>query len=68
MLSVTKRSVLWYVGGNIVARLKTLVMSQCGRPDWRCKVMLDAFDEGTIDKLFVVSNEFVNTMTQIANR
>jgi len=28
------------------------------------KVMLDAFDEGRIDKLFVVSNEFVNTMTQ----
>jgi len=28
------------------------------------KVMLDAFDEGRIDRLFVVSNEFVNTMTQ----
>jgi len=28
------------------------------------KVMLDAFDEGRLDKLFVVSNEFVNTMTQ----
>ena len=26
--------------------------------------MLDAYDEGRIDKLFVVSNEFVNTMTQ----
>jgi len=29
------------------------------------KVMLDAFDEGRIDRLYVVSNEFVNTMTQI---
>jgi F-type H+-transporting ATPase subunit gamma len=28
------------------------------------KVMLDAFDEGRIDRLFIVSNEFVNTMTQ----
>ncbi|MBZ9539696.1 F0F1 ATP synthase subunit gamma [Modicisalibacter tunisiensis] len=28
------------------------------------KVMLDAFDEGTLDRLYVVSNEFVNTMTQ----
>ena len=28
------------------------------------KVMLDAFDEGNIDKLFMVNNEFVNTMTQ----
>ncbi|MBZ9566916.1 F0F1 ATP synthase subunit gamma [Modicisalibacter tunisiensis] len=28
------------------------------------KVMLDAFDDGTLDRLYVVSNEFVNTMTQ----
>ena len=28
------------------------------------KVMLDAFDEGRLDRLYVVSNEFVNTMTQ----
>jgi len=28
------------------------------------KVMLDAYEEGRIDKLFVISNEFVNTMTQ----
>jgi len=28
------------------------------------KVMLDAFDEGEIDQLFVGFNEFVNTMTQ----
>jgi len=28
------------------------------------KVMLDAFDNDTIDELYVVSNEFVNTMTQ----
>lgn len=28
------------------------------------KTMLDAYSEGTIDKLFLSSNEFVNTMTQ----
>lgn len=28
------------------------------------KVMLDAFDNGEIDRLFVVYNKFVNTMTQ----
>ena len=30
------------------------------------KVMLDAFTEGKIDALYLVSNEFVNTMTQQA--
>ena len=28
------------------------------------KVMLDAYDNGDIDRLYLVSNEFVNTMTQ----
>ena len=28
------------------------------------KVMLDAYDEGRLDRLYVVYNEFVNTMTQ----
>ncbi len=28
------------------------------------KIMLDAYDAGRIDQLYVVSNEFVNTMTQ----
>ena len=31
------------------------------------KVMLDAYDNGDIDRLFLVSNEFVNTMTQTPN-
>ncbi len=30
------------------------------------KVMLDSFAAGEIDKLFLVGNEFVNTMTQVA--
>jgi len=28
------------------------------------KIMLDAYEEGKIDRLFVVHNEFVNSMTQ----
>ncbi len=28
------------------------------------KIMLDAYEQGKIDELYVVSNEFVNTMTQ----
>jgi len=28
------------------------------------KIMLDAYESGRIDQLYVVSNEFVNTMTQ----
>ena len=28
------------------------------------KAMLDAFDSGEIDRLYIVSNRFVNTMTQ----
>ena len=31
------------------------------------KIMLDAYHSGAIDALYVVSNEFVNTMTQRAN-
>jgi F-type H+-transporting ATPase subunit gamma len=55
------------VGGNIVAQtahlgdspgLETLIGS--------VKVMLDAYIEGRIDRLFVVYNRFVNTMTQEA--
>jgi F-type H+-transporting ATPase subunit gamma len=54
------------VGGNVVAAIKDvgdepLAQDLIGG----VKVMLDSFDEGKIDKLFVVSNEFVNTMTQV---
>jgi F-type H+-transporting ATPase subunit gamma len=55
-------------GGNVVASTRDLgeaptVESLIGS----VKVMLDAFEEGKIDKLFIVSNEFVNTMTQKPN-
>jgi len=53
------------VGGNVVAALNGIgevptmseLIGQVG-------VMLDAFEKGQIDRLYVVSNEFVNTMTQ----
>jgi len=53
------------VGGNVVAAVRD-VGDEPNAADLigGVKVMLDAYDEGRIDKLFVVSNEFVNTMTQ----
>ncbi|MDH5432806.1 MAG: F0F1 ATP synthase subunit gamma [Gammaproteobacteria bacterium] len=52
-------------GGNVVAR-KTHIGDAPTVTDLigTVKVMLDAFDEGRIDRLFLVHNEFVNTMTQ----
>jgi F-type H+-transporting ATPase subunit gamma len=52
-------------GGNVVAAVRNIG----DRPKLEdvigaVKVMLDAFDGGSIDKLFLVSNEFINTMTQ----
>ena len=53
------------VGGNIKA-----VMANVGeKPDLTdliggIKVMLDAYETGEIDRLYLASNEFVNTMTQ----
>jgi F-type H+-transporting ATPase subunit gamma len=53
------------MGGNIVAqnshlgdapRVEELIGS--------VKVMLDAFDDGRIDRLYLANNQFVNTMTQ----
>ena len=51
--------------GNIVAQADSLG-DQPSNEDLigTVKVMLDAYDEGRIDRLFLVSNEFVNTMTQ----
>jgi len=53
------------VGGNVVAATRDIgeqpaVADLIGS----VKVMLDAFSSGKIDRLFLVSNEFVNTMTQ----
>ncbi len=52
-------------GGNVVAAL-TQVGDAPNIADLigGVKVMLDSYEEGRIDRLFVVHNEFVNTMTQ----
>ncbi|WP_444996250.1 F0F1 ATP synthase subunit gamma [Aliikangiella sp. IMCC44359] len=52
-------------GGNVVAKTSGLgdrptITDLIGT----VKVMLDSFDEGRIDRLYLVHNEFVNTMTQ----
>ncbi|MBH80932.1 MAG: F0F1 ATP synthase subunit gamma [Gammaproteobacteria bacterium] len=53
------------VGGNVVAAINNVgdvpvLADLIGG----IKVMLDAYDEKKIDALYIVSNEFVNTMTQ----
>jgi len=52
-------------GGNVVAAVRDLgedpsIIDLIGS----IRVMLDAYEAGTIDRLYVVNNEFVNTMTQ----
>ncbi|MCA6062489.1 F0F1 ATP synthase subunit gamma [Thalassolituus marinus] len=52
-------------GGNVVASQSHLgdapeLSSLIGA----VKVMLDAYDEGKIDRLYIIHNRFVNTMTQ----
>jgi F-type H+-transporting ATPase subunit gamma len=53
------------VGGKVVA-VKTHIgdAPQIDALIGSVTVMLDAFDKGEIDRLYLVSNEFVNTMTQ----
>lgn len=52
-------------GGNVVAATRDLgeepaIADLIGS----VKVMLDAYGDGSIDRLYLVNNEFVNTMTQ----
>ncbi|MEC5320983.1 F0F1 ATP synthase subunit gamma [Brenneria populi subsp. brevivirga] len=53
------------VGGNIVAQVTGMgdnpSVSELIGP---VKVMLQAYDEGRLDKLYIVTNRFVNTMSQ----
>ena len=56
------------MGGNVVGDLSNIgdaprVTDLIGT----VKVMLDAYNEGKIDRLYLVYNDFVNTMTQAAN-
>ncbi|MDX5630538.1 MULTISPECIES: F0F1 ATP synthase subunit gamma [unclassified Brenneria] len=53
------------VGGNIVAQVTGMgdnpSVSELIGP---VKVMLQAYDEGRLDKLYIVGNKFINTMSQ----
>jgi len=52
-------------GGNVVAALTHIGDSPSAEKlIGNVKVMLDAFEEGQIDRLYLIFNEFVNTMTQ----
>jgi len=52
-------------GGNVVAILKDVGDEpSANNLIGSVKVMLDSFAKGNIDKVYLVSNDFVNTMTQ----
>ncbi|MFE8070393.1 F0F1 ATP synthase subunit gamma [Marinobacteraceae bacterium S3BR75-40.1] len=52
-------------GGNVVGALSQLGDDpSASKLIGTVKVMLDAYAEGNIDRLFLVNNRFVNTMTQ----
>jgi F-type H+-transporting ATPase subunit gamma len=53
------------MGGNIVGKVADLGDApELAELIGSVRVMLDAYDEGRIDRLFIVENEFINTMTQ----
>ena len=53
------------VGGNMVSQISGLGDTpHLEQLIGTIKVMLDAYSEGKIDRLYLVYNEFVNTMTQ----
>lgn len=53
------------VGGNVLASVRDIgEKPTVGQLIGSVKVMLDAFGEGRIDRLYLVGNEFINTMTQ----
>ena len=52
-------------GGNVVAAMTHIGDApNVGDLIGGVKVMLDSYEDGTIDRLFIVHSEFVNTMTQ----
>lgn len=53
------------VGGNVTAAMSGVGESPTlAELIGGIKVMLDAYEQGRIDRLFIISNDFVNTMTQ----
>ncbi len=53
------------IGANIVGQVDGLGDApELEKLVGTIKIMLDAYDEGRLDRLYLVENEFVNTMTQ----
>jgi len=53
------------MGGNIVGKVADLGDApELAELIGSVRIMLDAYDEGRLDRLYIVENEFVNTMTQ----
>lgn len=53
-------------GGNVVASVRDIGdTAEVADVIGAVRIMLDKFDEGSIDKLMIVSNDFVNTMTHV---
>ncbi len=51
-------------GGNVVASVRDIGdTAEVADVIGAVRIMLEKFDEGTIDQLMIVSNDFVNTMT-----
>lgn len=51
-------------GGNVVASVRDIGdTAEVADVIGAVRIMLDKFDEGSIDQLMIVSNDFVNTMT-----
>ena len=56
------------IGGNIVGQASHLGDSpSLDNLIGTIKIMLDAFHEGTVDRVYLVFNEFINSMTQNPN-
>lgn len=65
LIGTKAKSFFSSVGGNVVASVNGLGDApSLDALIGSVKVMLDSYEEGKIDRLYLVSNEFVNTMTQ----
>ncbi|MGP1957506.1 MAG: ATP synthase F1 subunit gamma, partial [Arsenophonus sp. ER-QC15-MAG3] len=65
---IGSKAILFFnsIGGNIIAQISGIgdnpSISNIIGP---VKIMLKAYDEGRLDKLYLVTNKFINTMMQI---
>ena len=67
IVTIGKKSAQFFArtGGNIVGKVADLGDApELSELIGSVRIMLDAYDEGRLDRLYIVENEFVNTMTQ----